>query len=97
MSSPSFSESVLWESNSPEFLASSHACIDSSYSSRVLWHCARSSLSSAPGNACMNNVMSLSMQMAFSNPSGLALAARIIRWTLSGLKHSDPSFNSWVS
>jgi hypothetical protein len=39
----------------------------------------------------MNNVMSSSsMQMAVSDPSGPALAARIIL----GLKHSDPSFNS---
>jgi hypothetical protein len=95
VSSPSSSESVLSESNSPEFLASSHACIDSSYSSRVLRHCACSSLSSASGNACMNNVMSSSsMQMAVSDPSGPALAARIILRTTSGLKHSDPSFNS---
>jgi hypothetical protein len=37
------------------------------------------------------------MQMAVSEPSGPALAAWIILRTSSGLKHSDPSFNSWVS
>jgi hypothetical protein len=40
---------------------------------------------------------SSSMQMAVSEPSGPALAAWIILRTSSGLKHSDPSFNSWVS
>ncbi len=40
VSSSSSPESVPSESNSPEFYASSHARIDSSYSSRVLRQCA---------------------------------------------------------